>query len=208
MRRSRLSRKSKKKSTQTLFLSVLGIGAILFLLFKYGFPLISDASFLFGKITSNPNSQSQQKTEDEDFIPTPDLDSLPKATKEEEITVTGTSSTGLKVALYLNGGLEEETDVNDDGTFEFSIKLTEGENILKTKAIKNDKESDFSSSVTISYIKEGPELSIDSPSDNADVKGSNPIEVKGKTDPDVKVVVNDFQAVSSSAGSYSYLLKL
>jgi hypothetical protein len=57
-------------------------------------------------------------------------------------------------------------------------------------------------------VKEGPKLSIDSPGDGSEVKGSNPIEVKGKTDPDVTVSVNDFQAVSGSDGSFSYFLTL
>ncbi|MBI2621720.1 MAG: hypothetical protein HYW63_03730 [Candidatus Levybacteria bacterium] len=208
MRRSRLSRKYQKKSTQTLILSVLGIAAVLFLLFRYGIPLISEASFLFGRITSSPGTNTNQNKNNENFVPVPTLDSLPKATRDEAITISGTSLSGLKVALYVNGNKENETDVSSDGTFEFSIGLSEGENIIKAKAIKEDKESEFSNSITISFIKEGPGLSIDAPADNTDLKGQNPIEVKGKTDRDVHVTVNDFQAVSGNDGSYSYLLTL
>ena len=208
MARSRLSRKYQKKSAQTLILSVLGIGAVLFLLFKYGIPLISDASFLFGRITSTSNTNDNQKNNDVDFIPVPDLDSLPKATKEESVTVSGTSISGLLITLYVNGNKEGETKVNDDGTFEFSIDLTEGENIIKVKAVKDERESEFSNSITIAYIKEGPKLSIDAPTENSEIKGQNLIEVRGKTDPDTKVTVNDFQAVSTSDGSYSYFLTL
>lgn len=206
-RRSRLSRKYQKKSTQTLILSVLAIGGILFLLFRYGIPLLSDASFLFGRVTSSPNINTQQN-ENEDFVPIPDLDTLPKATREQSVTVTGTSLTGLKVELYLNGSKESEKEVDENGDFEFTIDLTGGENIIKAKAIKEDKESEFSNSLIISYLKEGPQLSIESPTDNADLKGQNPTEVKGKTDLDVTVIVNDFQAVLGSDGSYSYFLTL
>ncbi len=206
-RRSRLSKNYQKKSRQTLILSILGIGAVLFLLFRYGIPLISDASFLFGRVTSTSKS-SDVKKEEEAPVPAPDIDPLPKATKEQNIKVGGTSLRGLKVALYLNGSIEDETDANDDGTFEFEVELTEGDNILKAKAIRQDKESEFSNSVNIVFKKEGPELSIESPSDNSELKGQNPIEVKGKTDPQVTVTVNDFQAVSASDGSYSYFLTL
>ena len=208
MRRSRLSRKSQKKSIQTLVLSILGIGLILFLLFRYGIPLISDASFLFGRVTSTPKTNDSKQNEDESYVPSPDLDSLPKATKEQSIKVTGTSLTGLTVAIYLNGSKDNEIEVDEDGTFEFDIELTEGDNIIKTKTIKGANESEFSDSVTVTYKKSGPELSIESPSDNSELKGQNPIEVKGKTDPDVTVTVNDFQAVSAFDGSYSYFLTL
>lgn len=206
MRKSRLSRKSQKKSTQTLVLSILGIAAVLFLLFRYGIPLISDASFLFGRITSNPTTEN--KKTDENFVPTPQLDSIPKATKESNIKVTGTSLPELSIALFVNGNLEDELIADVEGSFEFEVTLSEGENIIKVKAIKEAQESEFSNTLTISYLKEGPELSIDAPSDNADLKGQNLIEVRGKTNPDVVVIVNDFQAVSASDGSYSYFLTL
>ena len=208
MRRSRLSKKSERKSTQTLVLSVLGIAAVLFLLFRYGIPLISDASFLFGRVTSSPKTDDSSKKDEDKHVPSPDLDSLPKATKEQNITITGTSLSSLKVSIYLNGSKDNETEVSDDGTFEFSVELSERDNIIKAKAFNDKGESDFSDSVSINYKKSGPELSIDSPSDNADLKGQNPIEVKGKTDPDVTVTINDFQAVTSSDGTYSYLLTL
>lgn len=207
MRRSRLSRKSQKKSTQTLVLSILGIAAVLFLLFRYGIPFISDASFLFGRITSNPNEENK-KQEDQRFVPAPDLDSVPKATKESNIKVTGTSLPELTIKLFVNGNFEDELTAEDEGAFEFDVILTDGENIIKAKAIKEGEESEFSNSLIISYLKEGPEISIEAPSDNSDLKGQNPIEVKGKTDPDVKVTVNDFQAVSGSDGAYSYFLTL
>ncbi len=207
-RRSRLSRKSQKKSTQTLVLSILGIAAILFLLFRYGLPLISDASFLFGRITSSPKNDQKQNDKQDNYVPSPELDLLPKATKEQGVKVTGTSLSGLKVSIYLNGSKDNEAEVSGDGTFEFSVELSEGYNIIKSKAFNNNGESEFSDSVNINYKKSGPELSIDSPSDNADLKGQNPIEIKGKSDPNVTVSVNDFQAVSNSDGSYSYFLTL
>lgn len=204
-RSSRLTKKFQKKSRNTLILSILGIIAIIFLMLGYGLPLISDASFLFGRVTSSPDEQNQ--TKDEEFLAAPDLDTLPEATKEELVTITGTSLGGEKVEIYLNGSLEEEAIVKD-GSFEKEIKLTEGGNIIKAKAIKRELESEFSNTVNISLIKEGPDLSIDSPGDNSELKGANPIEVKGKTDPDVTVTINDFQALSSSDGSYSYMLTL
>lgn len=205
-RRSRLSKSSFRKSRNTMILSILGIIAILFLLLRYGIPLISDASFIVGRVTSSPDKKTI--TENDKFLATPDLDLPEKATKEDHITISGTSLGGDKVKIYVNGSFDSEADINEDRSFEVRIKLSEGENIIKAKAIKDNEESEFSDSVIVSYIKKGPELSIDSPTDGSEIKNTNPIEIKGKSDPDTTITVNDFQAVSSSDGAYTYLLTL
>lgn len=206
MRKSRLSKKAEKKSIQTIFLSFLGIGLILFLLFRYGIPLISDASFFFSRIISTEDKKNKRADEDK-FVPVPEIDPLPRVTKEQNIKVTGTSLLGLSVALYLNGSKDNEMEVSDDGTFEFNVALTEGENILKAKSIKEEKESEFSDAVIISYKKSGPELSIDSPKDGESVSWPNPYNVTGKTEQDITVTVNDFQAIISG-DTWSYALTL
>lgn len=206
-KRSRLSNKAKKKSTQTLILTIIGIILILFILLKYGIPFISDLSFFTGRATSTADT-NQPKVSNEDFIPIPQVDPLPKATNKDEVTITGTSLSGLTVQLYLNGSRDDEAEVGSDGSFEFKTKLTDGDNIIKLRAVKNDKEGEFSSSVTVKYSKKDPELTIESPNDGANISGANPIEVKGHTDQDNTVLVNDFQAIINPDGSWHYNLTL
>lgn len=206
MRRSRLSKKTEKKSLQTIILSILGIGLILFLLFRYGIPLMSDASFFFSRIVSSTDKKTQAKDEDK-FVPVPELDPLPKVTKEQNVKVSGTSLSGLSVVLYVNGNKDDEMEVAEDGTFEFSVRLTEGENIIKSKAVKDKTESEFSQSITTNYKKEGPELTIEAPRDGETVSGSNPYNISGKTEADTTVTVNDFQAIISGE-TWTYALTL
>ena len=206
-RRSRLSRNSIKKSQRNLILSVLGITAVLFLLLRYGIPLISDVSFFAGQAV--PNKEDVKKSEDDKYVPSPSLDPIPSATKEKNIKITGTSLTGLTIALYLNGSKENEAEVTEDGTFEFDINLSEGENIIKAKAINKDKnESDLSDAVVINFKKSSPNLTIDSPHGGDNISGGSTITVSGKTDPDNTVLVNEFQAIIDSSGNYSYGLTL
>lgn len=207
MKRSRLSKKTEKKSVQTIILSFLGIAVIIFLLLRYGIPLISDFSFFAGQIIPNSKDKNENTDKNDSYIPAPDIDSLPKATKEQNVKVTGTSLSGLTVHLYLNGNRDDEMEVTEDGTFEFSVKLSEGENIIKAKAIRDKDESEFSDSRVVVYKKSGPELTLESPGDGSEIKNS-PVEVKGKTDPDSVVTVNDFQAIINSDGNWSYLLTL
>lgn len=206
MRMSRLSKKAKKRSIQTIFLSFLGIAVILFLLFRYGIPLISDASFFFSRIITTGDKKEKNPDEDK-FVPVPELDPLPRVTKEQNIKVTGASLLGLSVVLYLNGSKDDEVEVGSDGIFEFNVTLTDGENILKAKSINKEKESEFSDALIISYKKSGPELSIDSPKDGETVSWPNPYNVTGKTEGDIKVTVNDFQAIISGE-TWTYALTL
>lgn len=207
-KRSRLTNKAKKKSTQTLILTIIGIVLILFILLKYGIPFISDLSFFTGRVTSTESNNSSSSKDDEDFIPVPQVDPLPKATNKDELQITGTSLSGLTVQLYLNGSRDDEAIVGSDNGFEFRPTLTEGDNIIKVRAVKNDKEGDFSQSFTIKYSKKAPEITIESPSDGANISGGNPVEIKGRTNGENIVQVNDFQAITNPDGSWHYNLTL
>jgi hypothetical protein len=208
MRKSRLSKSFQKQSRNTLILSILAIIGILFLLFRYGLPLISDASFLFGRATSSDKQSTENSESNQEFVPIPNLDPLPKATKEMELKLTGTSLPGLKIEVYLNGTNTKSAIVDKNGDFEAILNLTDGENIIKAKAVKNNIRSEYSDTAVIIYKKKGPELSIESPSDNAQFSGQKIIEVKGKTDPGSSVIVNDFQAIIDSSGNWTYSLTL
>ena len=206
-RRSRLSKKLEKRSKQNLILSILGILAILFLLIKYGIPFLGNVGFFFGQLTSFSNESTVNEAQ-EKFVPAPRLDSLPKATSDPLVLVTGTSLTGLVIDLYVNGIREDQVSADGNGEFGFEIILTEGENIIKTKARSGEKESTFSNSAVVVYKSTEPQLSIETPTDGSEIKGTNPITVSGSTDPDVSVTVNGFKAIIGANNSFSYQLLL
>lgn len=191
-----------------MILSILGIAAVLFLLFRYGIPLISDASYMFGRATSSPGNNPKTTTANQAYVAPPDLNSLPTATKDQNVKVTGNSISGEKIVLYLNGVRQEEKDVAGDGSFEFDVSLSEGDNIIKVKAIKGTSESDFSDSIDIAYKNSNPNLSIDNPHDGDNLSGGNVVTVSGKADPDDTVTVNNFQAIIDDQGNWSYGLTL
>jgi hypothetical protein len=206
-RRSRLSRKTVRTSQKNLILSVLGIAAILFLLIRYGIPLLSDVSYLFGRVTSKSSTSTTKETQDS-YVAPPAIDSLPEATKDKNITVTGTSLSGEKVILYLNGLKYGQEDISSDRGFSFEVVLTEGDNTLKAKAIKGDNQSEYSDTVNISYKNKEPNLSIDNPHDGDNLSGGNTVTVSGKADPDNTVTFNGFQAIIDNQGNWSYSLAL
>lgn len=206
-RRSRLSRKYESKSKQNLILSILGIGLVLFILLRYGIPFLSDTSFFVGQLT-NGNKTSVKKTEDSKFVSSPVLDPIPITTNSKTLKITGTALPDLTIELYLNGSKDNETKVDENGNFEFSIELSDGENIIKARSISGNSKSDFSDSQTINYKKSNPNLTIDTPHDGDNLSGGNQITVSGKSDPQDNVTVNDFLAISDSSGNWSYNLTL
>lgn len=207
MNRSRLSRRIEKQSQKTFLLSILGIALIVFALIKFGMPLLINFSLLLaGKDTTDFKSQNSAS-----FVPPPVLDPLFDATNSAEISISGKANKDETVKLYVNGELADNVKVKDDNGFEFkNVVLKDGENSIRTKAQKDNKEeSDFSKETIVIYKKEPPILSVDSPTDRQSFsKDENLIIVSGKTDAGTKVTINDFWAIADDTGNFSYHLSL
>jgi hypothetical protein len=205
MQPTRLSRNFEKKTRNRLILNILGTVIILVLLVKFGVPLLINFSlFLSGSKGSTPT------TSNKGFIAPPLFNDTFTATNSASISLSGSSTPKATIKLFVNGELSNTTTVKEDGTFSFdNVALEKGDNNIKAKTSKDNSESDFSESLQITYSNKSPNLSIDSPSDGQSFsKDQNSVTVKGKTDPDIKVTVNNFWAVTDNSGNYSYNLQL
>lgn len=206
--RSRLSRTSEKKTRKQLYLSIAGIVILLIVLFKFGIPaLVNFSLFLSNFNNSGTNSPAQNAKE---VIVPPILNQEFTATNSATITVNGTGVAKETVQLYVNDDQVDSTTVKNDGSFSFTdINLTQQQNTIKARVKKDNKLSDFSDPLLITYIQKAPDLTIDSPSDGQSFPhDQSSVVVKGKTSPDVKVTVNDFWAIVDNNGNYSYTLHL
>ncbi len=205
---SRLSKAAERKTKKQLYLSLIGIVIVVFVLVKFGIPALVN----FSLFLSNFHGQQSQSTTPatNQIIAQPILTQDFTATNSATITVNGTAAAQEKVQLYVNDDLVDTISTKDDGTFSFkNITLTQQQNTLKARAKKDDKVSEFSDSLIISYIQKAPSLSVDSPSDGQSFShDQSTVVVKGKTDPDIKVTVNDFWAIVDNNGNYSYSLHL
>lgn len=208
MDRSRLSRRLKRRTEKTLLLSILGIILILFLLVKFGIPLIVNFTLLISG--SKNDSSTVSSKNDSSFVMPPVLNPLPTATNSAKISVSGIALPKQIIILYLNDKMQDKTKVKNDNRFSFEdLILSEGENVIKAKAADNDNESSFSESIIIVYKNTPPNLSINSPSDGQSFsKDENSITVSGKTDPGVKITINDLWAIVDANGDYSKELLL
>lgn len=204
MSRSRLTNKLEQQSKQTLVISALGcIGIIAFLIF-FGIPLLSRLS----TVVQN-DKEAATTTTDETFIAAPILDTVPSATNSAYTRVTGNAGGNLLIRLYINDTFSDDVESKEDGSFTFKrVELKEGKNEIKALArTQSKKESTFSQTETITYISKAPKLTIDSPSGDPTVKESTFI-VKGTSDPNTQVSVNDRWALVDAEGSFSYTLQL
>ncbi len=207
-KRSRLYKRLEKTSRKNLLFNLLGIVFITLLVVKFGIPMIiSFTLFVSGVRNSETNIASGDNVS---YIPPPILNPLPTATNSAEIVVSGTASSDQTISLYVNNVKTDQTKTKQNGTFSFDITLEERENTIKVKVISGKgQESDFSESLKISYKSSLPTLNIEHPADGRSFSGEEKIvEVRGQTDPLVKVTVNGFRAVIDQYNNFSYNLPL
>ena len=194
----------EQKTKKNLLLSVLGIILVILLVFKFGIPLLVNFSlFLSG------SGKEEAKIQDPSFIAPPILDSFPQATSSANIIISGVASENQTIDLYVNDYLIDKTKTKKDGRFSFDTIIKPGENIIKTKAVVKNKESEFSQPLTVSFKSAPPSLTLSSPSDGQSFsKDQNTVDVNGTTDTDVKITVNGFWAITDNDGDFSYRLPL
>lgn len=210
---SHLRRSLENRSKKTLILTGLGLTAIIILLILFGQSLLVNFSVLLGDAKNGENSVTQpiDKT-DVNYIPAPILNPLSEATNSAEITVRGSisSDTDAEIRLYLNDELVDVSKIENNNTFIFDgIELIEGKNEIKALSKIDEDMSDNSNIITISYLKEPPSLDVEYPKDNAEFSGENStLQVKGKTDKDSNVKVNEFIAITKNDGSFTYNFKM
>lgn len=190
-----------------MLLAIGGIVVIIVLLVMFGPQLLINFSLL----VKNSSDATEVKKEELTYIAPPVLNTLPEATKESKIDITGYAGEKQTVKLYINGKAAGTKEVNKDKQFTFSqVELQKGSNEIKAKAVnENKKESDYSEIVTIAYLTEPPKLEIANPQDGQTIsKDNRTITVKVESDEEAKVTVNDFWAINRDKGIFSYTITL
>jgi len=195
----------EQKTKKNLLLSILGIILVLLLVFKFGLPFLINLSLFLSGSKAN---QEQSENNNPSFIAVPILNSSPLATASANIIISGVASKDQTINLYINGSLIDKTKTKENGSFSFEETIKPGENTIKAKAVMGDKESEFSEAITIVFKSAPPSLNVSSPSNGQSFKDQDTVYIQGTTDPDVKITVNGFWAITDSQGLFSYRLPL
>lgn len=205
--KSRLSKRVENQALKSIVLTVVGIIVVIVLLVKFGIPLFANISFMLG----SGNTKEDISKKKSSYVAPPTLNNTFSATNSATITVSGSAPAKQTITLYVNNEKVDETTANDSNSFSFGqVNLKPGDNSIKAKATDDTKtQSDFSNELTVTLLNKAPSLTIDSPSDGQEFKKDDKTaSVTGKTDPGVKVTINDFWAIVDEKGNYSYSLPL
>lgn len=198
-------RQSIKKEDREIYrriaLIITAFFVILLILWFMGTNFIN----ALGLLSRGTTQSTQNNTQDSDLpLLEPEIDKLPESINLDTITITGQTTSEVKVKLILNTKEINQVKANSTGAFVFEkVKLIEGLNLIKVVA-ENSKGEKEESSTTINLDKTKPNLFINNPSDGTIYPvNTKTINVSGTTEPNTIVHVNSFQAVVDQKGSFS-----
>ncbi|HSX09749.1 MAG TPA: hypothetical protein VLF93_06355 [Candidatus Saccharimonadales bacterium] len=209
MSRSRLSNNLEKKAIHNIILVIVGFLIIIGIAIFFGYKLLVGFSLLAEKSQGSDNTTANQQNNT--YIAPPTLNTAATATNSAQIAISGYAQKNQTINLYLNDDMVDTTSVDSNGKFSFpSVTLKQGQNSITAKTDINNKESGPSNTLSITYSKSAPGLSIDKPQDGQTIsKNDSPtFNIEGKTDIGNQVTVNGFWAIVDDQGNYNYLYTL
>jgi uncharacterized protein YfaP (DUF2135 family) len=144
------------------------------------------------------------------IVTSPILDPLPLSTNSARLVVTGQAQKDRTIKLFVNDTTIGTENTDSDGTFRFSsVRLSDGDNVVKAISAAGEKESNASQTQNVKYISKAPTLTVDSPTDNQEIHGGDKkVTVSGKSDTGVQVTVNGAYALSNADGSFTFTLAI
>lgn len=203
--RSRLVRTERKKKARSAFLYILFSLSLLSAVIFLGIPFIIRLSSFFSELRAPQETFEKSDT----LAPQPPIFATTNtATSSAQMAIKGYAEAGTTIILRINSD-QKETVANNEGSFLFEdVSLDEGENRIRATAIDQaGNESQDSKTLMIIYDHEPPELVVDTPEDEAEV-GKEKIQVRGLTEKDARLTINDHFVIVDAEGVFNYSLKL
>jgi hypothetical protein len=197
-----------KNLQSKIIFSFLILLFLFYFLFTFGFKIIfSVSSFisnLNNTISPTPNTQK------ENFIGEVSIDSIPQATNSAKFLVQGKAVNFDSVSFYLNDEKIKTIDLSEESNFSEELgDLVDGKNIFyavaKNKVYSISKKTSI---YEIFYKSKKPKLEIFSPKDG-DKFSNNEVVVKGQTDKETFVKINEIPVIVDANGNFetSVILK-
>lgn len=180
------------------------IAFLIFALFFGGIPVLVRIASFFSDINSSGSLSGELDT-----VPpaTPRFNFPSEATNQNPITIKGFAESGSKIIFFLDDSENKQVITGEDGTFlADNLKLHEGINRLYVVAVDSaGNESQPSGTMQISYDITPPTLEISEPTNNSTLSSANQkkIFLKGKTDQNALLKINDVLVFLSGDGSFS-----
>jgi hypothetical protein len=203
---SRLTRnQGKKMARQSVGMIIFSIATIIIFFFVL-MPRIIDIFFRFlgtGDLTFK----------EEDTIPpqVPVVLPLPESVSDSALLIEGYGEAKTKIIVVNNGEKVDELVVDDDGAFKYEVNLIDGENKLAFYGVDDAENESTTKEVMVTLDTEAPTLELENLEDGQEIlsKENQSYTIKGKTEPNSKLNINERSVYVDSEGNFktSYYLQ-
>src|SRR3989344_6780157 len=204
--RSRRSvKRLARRSRRNFLITIIIIAILLYSTLMWILPnFIGGIGFVKNVIKPSQNNSNQSS--DTLALAPPVLNIPYEATNSAQIDIKGFGTPTSKVKLYIDDESSQTIGVLSDGSFIFeNVTLNLGTNNIYGKTVDDKgQESLPSKTIKLQFDNETPSLSINEPEDSKVVQGGDKkVRVSGKTEPGVKVFINDMQIIVGGDGNFS-----
>lgn len=202
----RLERVQEKKMMNTIIMYVVILFVVLYFIFTFGIKLLLNTSSFISGLFPQPSTKPLSKTEDS--FSSIDISSIPQATNSAKIIVSGSVLNFDSLVFYLNKVKVKEVDSPSDIFNEEIGDLEKGENSIYILAKSKDSKTEKSTiTYKVFYKSEKPKLEISEPSDNSTTSNQE-IKVKGSTDKETYIHINEMPVVVDANGNFEIAIRL
>ena len=202
----RLERVQEKKLRNKIILYIVILFLVLYFIFTFGIKLLLNSSSFIAGIFPQPSAKPLSKTKD--TFNSIDVSSLPQATNSAKFIVSGSILNFDILDFYLNGKKVKEVESSSDTFSEEIGDLEKGDNNFYIQAKSKDSKIEKNTiTYKVFYKNEKPKLDISEPIDNLTTNNQE-IKVKGSTDKETYVRVNDLPVVVDANGNFETTVRL
>lgn len=204
---SRLERHQKKELRTTIIFFTLTFLVTLYLILTWGIKILLNTSVFVANLKDKKNRSPLLKKND--VYALINIDSIPTATNSAKIIITGSLFNLTQLEFYLNGEKVKEKNFTSSDNFSEEIgELKEGNNEIYVKGkSENGKIVKQTKKFSVFYKNSPPQLTIHEPEDKK-VTSQPEIKIKGSTDKETLVKINDLPVVVDAFGNFETTLFL
>lgn len=202
----RLERVQEKKIKNTIILYIVILVLVLYFIFTFGIKLLLSSSSFISGLFPQPSPKPLSKTED--AFSSIDVNSIPQATNSAKFIISGSILNFDILDFYINAKKVKEIESSSDTFSEEIGDLEKGDNNVYILAKSKDSKIEKNTiTYKVFYKNEKPKLDIGEPSDNSTTNNQE-IKVKGSTDRETYVRVNDLPVVVDASGGFETTVRL
>jgi len=202
----RLERVQEKKIKNMIILYIVILVLVLYFIFTFGIKLLLNSSSFISGLFPQPSTKPLSKTEN--TFSSIDVNSIPQATNSARFIISGSILNFDILDFYINAKKVKEIESSSDTYSEEIGDLEKGDNNIYVLAkSRNTKIEKNTITYKVFYKNEKPKLDISEPSDNS-ITNNQEIKVKGSTDKETYVRVNDLPVVVDASGGFEMTVRL